>query len=254
MKTILLISLAILTTLGTAGAGLYYYRAGMNVPVPSGVVVRDRSDSVFSDCTCTTALARHALRERGLAKGSMLTIIATGDQATADEPVLVADYNVPSTRTAIEGRNATARKQQELLTDLQTKCEQLPMTNRSPIVLSAKRAVERLRAAGCQTGSGCFVVIQSDGEETSEPTVKQLLASQPGSSKTSASSLIDNDGIDIVFYGLSDTKGEELTSGGRRQRVTRTRDASGADRLRAVWLSLFTHRERVSFEPFCPKD
>ena len=254
MKTIVLISLAVLTTLGATGAGLYYYRSEMNAPVPNGVQIRDRSHSVGSDCTCTTALARHALKERGLVKGSMLTFITTGDQPTANEPVLVADYDVPASRTAIEGRNATAQKQQEILADLHTKCEQLPITNRSPIVLAAKRAVERLRASGCRPGSGCFVAIQSDGEETTEPIFKQLLGGRSKSRETSASPLIDNDGIDIVFYGLSETKGEEMTSGSRVQQITKTRDSGGVERLRAVWLSLFAHPERIIFEPFCPKD
>ncbi len=252
MKTLVLISVALITTLGAGAAGLYfYYKEGFSAPAPSGVEIRDRSDSVVSDCACTTALARHALRERGLVKGSMLTIVATGDLATADEPLLIADYTVPSTRTAIEGRNATERKQQELLKDLQSKCEQIPKTSRSPIMLAVKRAVERLRASGCRNGSGCFIAIQSDGEESSESTVKQLLTSNK---KPPSFSLIDNAGIDIVFYGLSDTRGEELTTSGHRLTMTRTRDAKRVDRLQAVWLSLFTHPERVSFEPFCPKD
>jgi len=253
MKTIILTLLAFLTTLAAVGVGLYYYRVRAAAPAASGVVIRDRSDSVTSGCGCTTTLAKQALRDRNLTKGSMLTVIATGDRATADEPTLIAGYDVPATRQAIEGRNAMLRKRQELLTDLQSKCEQLSVTDRSPIVLAVKRAIERLRASGCRNESGCFVYVQSDGQETAEPAIRQLLASRSMDDRSPSLLLIDNDGIDVVFYGLSDTRGEELSTG-RRRLITRTRGADRADHLRAVWLSLVKHPERVSFEPFCPKD
>jgi len=251
MKILTLISLAILTTVGGLFAGLYvYFRTDSSATPPSGVIVRDRSDSVISDCTSTTALARRALQGGVLVKNSRLTIIATGDQATADEPVMIADYNVPSSRSAIEGRHATARKQQEVLADLRGKCEQLPVTTRSPIVLAMKRAVERLRASGCRNGSNCFIYSQSDAEETAELAVKKLL----GTNQKHPLPLIDNDGIEIVFCGLSATRGEETAPGGSRRQLTKIRDARRADRLRAIWQLLFTHPERVGFEPFCPKD
>jgi hypothetical protein len=252
MKAIALTSIAILTALAGGGTALYYYRVGVAVPPASGATVRDRSESVLSGCDCTTALARRALRERSVGKGSTLTMITTGDRLTADEPVLIARYDVPSTRQSIEGRAATLRKQEALLADLQGKCEKLAVTNRSPILLAIRRAIEGLMAAGCNRSFGCFVYVQSDGEETAEPKVRQLLTSKSKDNKTSTSPLIDNDGIDIIFYGLSETVGERETADGLRRHFTRERDAAHAEQLQTVWRSLFTHPERVRFEPFCP--
>ena len=64
--------------------------------------------------------------------------------------------------------------------------------------------------------------------------------------------LIDNTGIDIVFYGLSQTVGEREMADGRGGQFTRERDSRRAERLRDGWLSVFTDPGRVTFEPFCP--
>jgi hypothetical protein len=250
VKTIILTVLTVLTTLLAGGSAFYYYRVRTAVPPANGDVVRDVSESVLSDCDCTTAMVRQAFKQRNLIKGSKLTVIATGDRSTADEPVSVASYDAPSTRQAIEGRRSIRRKHDALLQDLHQKCEQLPKTKRSPIVLAIRRAIEGLKAEGCKPYSGCFVFVQSDGLENSDVRVRLLLATNNDSALPRP--LIDNDGIDVVFYGLSDTSGEEPSPGKNRQ-IARPRNAVRVDRLEAVWRSIFTHPERLSFQPFCPK-
>src|SRR6185503_15550411 len=95
-----------------------------------------------------------------------VTVIASGSDASADEPTLVNTYNVPSTRKVVEGSKATQRKQESLLADLSAKCESLPATKRSPIALLVRRGLERLQHGGCGPQlPGCELTLQTDAEE-----------------------------------------------------------------------------------------
>ena len=189
-----------------------------------------------------------------MGKASTVTVVASGDEFTADEPVLVGSFDVPTTRRVIEGRDATHRKQDTLLANLKTKCEALPVTKRSPIALLIRRGLERLRYLGCNSAtSGCALWVQTDGEETAEAQLKKLDGDRPYK-QGAAMPMIDNHGIDIVFYGLSQTVGERETADGRRRQFTHERDSRRAERLRDGWLSVFTDPGRVRFEPFCPSN
>jgi len=234
-------------------AGLYHFKTRANVQPGHAVIARDRSDSVLSDCGCTGALMKKALDNPNIGRGSTVTVIAGGDESTADEPMLVGNFDAPTTRRVIEGRDATRRKEEALLADLKTKCEALPVTKRSPIALLIRRGLERLRQAGCNSAaSGCAVWVQTDAEETAELQLKRLLDGKLPNKHGTAMPLIDNHGIDVVFYGLSQTVGEREMADGRRHRFTRERDNRRAERISDSWLSYFTDPGRVRFEPFCP--
>jgi hypothetical protein len=252
MNSIAKIVLALLASAAALTAGIYYYKTRAKEQPPHAVVARDRSDSMLTDCGCTEALAKKALSAPGMSHGSTITVIASGDGSTADEPVLVGSFDVPTTRRVIEGRGATGRKQKLLLDDLRTRCEALHVTKRSPILLLIRRGVDRLRQFGCTPTSGCILYVQTDGEETAELQIKRLLDDNR-SSKLGPSSLIDNQGIDVVFYGLSQTVGETEIDV-RKHNLTRGRDMARAGRIQDVWLSLFSEPGRVRFEPFCPNN
>lgn len=253
MSSIVKITLALLASAAALAAGIYHYKTSATVQTVHAVIARDRSDSVLSDCGCTEALLKKALAAPNMTKASTVTVVASGDESTADEPVLVGSFNVPTTRRVIEGRDATHRKQETLLADLKTKCEALPVTKRSPIVLLIRRGVERLRQLGCNSATpGCAVWVQTDGEETAEAQLKQLLDGSRPNRQGGAMPMIDNTGIDIVFYGLSQTVGEREMADGRRRQFTHERDSRRAERIGNGWLSVFTDPGRVRFEPFCP--
>jgi hypothetical protein len=252
MNSILRLTLPMLAGAGALAAGVYHYKTSTMIRPANAVIARDRSYSMLGDCNGTEALFMKAINDSKMGRGSNVTVIASGDEKTADEPVLIGTYNVPTTRSVIEGRNATSRKQQALLEDLKTKCELLPMTKRSPIVLLIRRGIERVRQMGCSLTAACIVYVQTDGEETAETQVKQLFDSIHPSKQGVASPLIDNQGIDLVFFGLSQTVGETETAAGRRHRVTHVRDFGRAERLHDGWLSVFSDPKRVRFEPFCP--
>src|SRR4029450_9769469 len=125
------------------------YETNAPVQPAHAVIARDRSDSVLSDCGCTEALAKKVLDDSNMGRGSTVTVVASGDESTADEPVLVGSSDVPTTRRVVECRAPTPRKQEALLADQKPKCEPLPVTKRSPIALLIRRGLERLRHLGC---------------------------------------------------------------------------------------------------------
>lgn len=252
MNNIVKITLALLASAAALAAGIYHYKTSAKVVPANAVVARDHSDSVLSDCECTLALVKKALSGPNMGRGSNITVIASGDKSTADEPLLVGTYDVPTTRRVIEGRSATQQKQEAMLADVRSKCKSLSVTKRSPIVLLIRRSIERLRHLGCNGASSCVLFVQTDAEETSETQVKKLLDSGSPDKRSKTKPLIDNQGVDIIFYGLSQTVGERETADGRRRQFTRERDSHRAERLRDGWLSVFTDPGRVRFEPFCP--
>ncbi|MFN2512717.1 MAG: hypothetical protein ABR568_15010 [Pyrinomonadaceae bacterium] len=252
MNSIVKITLVVLGCAAAPAVVIYHYRTNATTLPAHAVIARDRSESVLTDCRCTEALVEEALKVPNMGRGSKLTIIANGDKPTADEPLLIGSYNVPTSRRVVEGRNATQHKQDALLADVKSKCESLPVTTRSPIVLMIRRGIERLQQLGCNSASGCVLYVQTDAEETAEAQVKKLLESGRSGKPVASEPLIDNEGICIVFYGLSQTAGERETRDGRRQRFTRGRNTMRAEQLREAWLSVFSDRERVRFEPFCP--
>ncbi|HXG65139.1 MAG TPA: hypothetical protein VNO70_08520 [Blastocatellia bacterium] len=139
------------------------------------VIVRDLSDSVLSDCDGTAALVRRAFADPHTGQGSTVTVTATGDAESAGEPRLLASVAVPATRNALEGRDAALKQQEKLVADLKAECDKRPQTKVSPIFIAVKRAIEHLRATGCDKDSDCAVYVQSDLEETGDPQIKAAL-------------------------------------------------------------------------------
>jgi hypothetical protein len=248
MSIYLKIAIATLASATALAGGIYRYTRPTVRPIASVQAV-DISDSVKRNCGCLVTEIRKKFNAPTMAKGSV-TIIASGTDATADEPSLIAAYDVPSTRKVVEGSKATQRKQDTLLADLARKCEALPVTKRSPITLLVRRGLERLRHAGCGPHlPGCELAVQTDGEETAEGSVKKLLAGSDSLKGTKP--LFDNTGITVTFINLSETVGTKTDAAGGRQRLTANHDSAKAQRLQDVWRSLFTQPDGVRFEPFC---
>ncbi len=211
------------------------------------VIVADISESVTKDSAAVAGLAEQALDLSKRGKGATIAVLLTGDDRSAGEPRLVAKYNAPFSRRAIEGKGSLLKKQQEILRDLRAKIEKAPFTARSPIFLAVKRAVEQLRAGGCRADSDCYVFVRTDGEELSEPAVRESLTA--GHNRNDLPDPIANEGIQVAFCGLAETNTSRNADSAR----SHTHTAKHDDRLREVWLALFSAPESVSFEPYCPK-
>ena len=211
------------------------------------VIVADISESVAKDPAAIVGLAERTFHLPGFGKSSTLAVLATGDDDSAGEPRLLAKYPMPFSRRTVEGKGSVLKKQREIMKDIDSKIKKTAATDRSPIFLAVKRAVEYLRANRCQKDSECYLFVRSDGEELSEQSIRQSLAAARNRKDLPAA--IANEGIQVSFCGLAEVNSSRNADGGRPHSHT----AKHGERIRDVWLALFNVPELVSFEPYCPK-
>jgi hypothetical protein len=176
--------------------------------VPQYEIVEDVSRSHRNGCSALLGLAEQVLQHEPASPTSELTVLVMGNHATANEPLQLAKYSIPRIRKVIEGRGAGLRRQQELLTDLQERCQRLRSTDVSPIFLGIKEALADLHAQGCNRGSGCKLYVDSDGEENVDRDIRQSLDDDQRAHH-SLPARADNTGIQVIFCGLAATSGEQ---------------------------------------------
>jgi hypothetical protein len=205
----------------------------------------DRSGSVTQQQRGFEAIIKQGLDEPGIHKGATITAMATGDDSTANEPILIGKYEIPVSNRALEGKQGQSVRLDKVFSELRDKAGRLKPTQSSPIYQGVIRAVESLRANGCTENSNCYLFIKTDGEELIEPNIRQALRGKI--SKEKFPKPIDNRGIKVLFCGLSETLGNKNEAGVSYA----LRYASRLDRRRDVWTALFSNPEIVSFEPFC---
>lgn len=245
-----------LTTLGgmlVLGMGLWRLRTSDPSQIAHSVIVRDRSDSVKSGCDCTAALVKRSFVDANAGSGSTIVVTVTGDAASAGEPKLLTSGQVPTTRQALEGREAIPKLRAKMADDIKAACNKQPHTTVSPIFIAVKRAVEHLRALGCGKSSECKVFVQSDLEETSDSQIKAAINST-GDNKVPLPEPVNNDGIKIIISGVAETAGESAGAGTAKRPLTPLHNPQRADQIHEVWSKLFTNPERLTFEPYCPKN
>ncbi|HEY2382355.1 MAG TPA: hypothetical protein VGK48_14350 [Terriglobia bacterium] len=217
-------------------------------PVTNAVTIYDASGSTTNEYASVLGVAEVFFNTPHLSKGSMLTVLLTGDDKSAGEPRMVATYEVPFSRRALEGKNAINKRKADIVTGLSTKLKELGRTDRSPIFLAVKRGVEQLRASGCHNDSRCFLFVRTDGEELTEKSIRVALNSSGMAKNLPAPITIE--GIQVLFCGLAETDSTDTKDKGNARPV---HNAKHDDRLREVWTSLFTAPAQVTFQPYCPK-
>jgi hypothetical protein len=253
MRSRIMLALLIIGSVGIV-AVVGFMRYGAATSRPAHVeIVRDRSDSILSDCNSTTSLGKRAFTDAHMSKGSTVSISFTGDETTAFEPIAGATYDFPVVRKVMDGQSEAAKKQEGMLADLRSKCEAAKRTTVSPILLATKRAVENLKSKGCGPDSNCTVYVQTDLQETVYKPLKEALKGT-NNVREKLSGLIDNTGINVVMCGSAETTGLTTDSAGKVHQMTPNRDPKSADLLREVWTNVFSERERISFPPYCPKN
>lgn len=222
-------------------------------PLPAheqaGVV--DTSRSAGEHCDCLNTVTLRVLRQSSTTKGATFSVMRTGDEASALEPVLVAEYTLPATRQVIERNQTIEAARARLLQDLRERCQQFKATNRSPIFKAVTRGVAHLRAKGCGPGSDCVLYVASDLEELTEKRIRQAMKSATPLERTALPAPLDNAGIRIVFLGVAQTIGTGATTSHQPQQFTPARSPEQIRRVEEVWRRLFTQPALVSFEPFC---
>lgn len=218
------------------------------------VIIEDPSASHPDGCSSLQGITEHVLDRNTGPSGSRLTVLAIGDESTANEPKLVARYPIPVNRRIMEGPKAGLRRQQEILGDLKVRCEKLHPTMISPIFQGVKQGIAELRRLGCKNASDCKLWVDSDLEENVVTAIKTRLE-HPGDNRQALPILpipLDNDGIRVAFCGFAVTAGRIVDASGRQIFKARPRTPTHDDNLRHTWAGLFTKPELVTFDPYCP--
>lgn len=212
-------------------------------------IVRDRSDSTTSGCPAIGGLAGECLRSGQTGRFSTIIALATGDRRSNDEPVEFARLSQVRWSSVRDGRSSADRRDAALIAELVSRCERSGTTDRSPIYLAIRRALEELRALGCREENRCILHVQSDLSENAEPGLRKALL---GDKDAFLPAPIENRGIRVHVCGTAETSGP--TDGkGKVVSERRTRGARRADITPDVWRKVFTAPELVTFEPHCPK-
>lgn len=213
-------------------------------PYPSHyVVIADTSDSMQEVCESLTGVVKDVLSgKEKIVKDSTLTILATGDASTANEPRQLFSGAIPYSNKVFEGTKKVEKQRVALLMQIQKKCESLAQTNTSPLNLALVRGIELLKFKGCgQTESACYLYFITDSEETADPAISAALKGDKKKA-TKMPPLLDNAGIKVVFYGFAGTN-----------QLTKPRTGEYVKRAESVWLGRFTKNELVSFSPIAPR-
>lgn len=219
-------------------------------PVPHYAILLDVSQSRGAVCSPVNGLGAVVLADRGARRGSTVSLLASGDVATAMEPRLVATLHVPVSTRVLDGQKRRSLVQTAFLRDLEEGCRRVVTpTEESPIFLGVKRAVELLQGR-CTAGAGCVLFVATDGEERAEGSIKAALNGNRRA-RSHFPTPIANAGIRVSFCGLASTLGTLPATAGAR-RYSLQRDPTRVDRIRDVWLSLFAEPASVTLQPFCP--
>lgn len=231
-----------------------YQAAAGRGPARRHAILIDASGSAKDVCGAAVGVARRVLAETGEREEFRLDVFATGGASTAAEPTQLKQFHLPAQRRVLEGKEAARLKREGLLEELGKRCGALATTDESPVYMGLKRVVEHLGAAGCGAGADCRLYVQSDLEENVTAAVRDALrGSRRGAAALPAP--LENEGIRVSICGLSESNGQRAGGGTQRSRRRgRAGDVSRADRVREVWLRLFTHPDLVTVEPFCPRE
>jgi hypothetical protein len=122
-------------------------------------------------------------------------------------------------------------------------CGEVEHKRRSPILRAVRRALEHLgQYRNREPEAELKLLVKSDLEENVDRLPRDRRSTSDRSNE------LDNNGIDVLLCGYSETTG----SANGRVTVPPARSAR-ADHLRATWMSAFADPSRVKLDPFCPK-
>lgn len=175
-----------------------------------------------------------------------LAVYATGERATAGEPIRLGVVAKDRQPKLLEQTGDEAEKR--FLRELGKLCRQVEQQAESPIFQAVSAVVRTLPQDQCALpGNTCQVWVRTDGIEESDSAVMALLrpkrtrASRRRAHVAAQPARINNRGIDVVFCGLSER---------RVARRSRRRPPSIAQ-VQAAFIREFTRPERVGFDTSC---
>lgn len=248
-KNLILVFILLFFAIGLSGfIGLKFYKSPKS---NHRAAVADSSiSSTDNRCSEVVKLTELELRKQPTSDKTKLAVFFTGDQQTANEPHVLGIFEVPTQIKLTESNSAITDKQNKILAEVESRCEQFPAATVSSIFLAFKRAIEQLRSLGCDDNSKCEILGETDLQENTDPQIKAAISGTSADLKNLPTP-IDNQGITIKICGISQTKGVIINQKGKKMQLTQNRNTARADLIQEVWKKLFTHSELITFAPYC---
>ncbi|MEW5852424.1 MAG: hypothetical protein AB2A00_26795 [Myxococcota bacterium] len=240
--------MAMTGVIGVGGFAAWRVNAVTSAAPPAHVaILNDRSTSMPMETQCSAAvgLTEEALSKPDFRKGSQLTLLGTGDSFTNMEPLELGVFKAPHATRAMSARRDLEEQRAALLRGIHDGCDGAGRATSSPIVLGIRRALQVLRADGCDGGRPCAVFVVTDGLETTEPRLARAVLGK-AKKQDKLTTVLDNTGITVRFCGLAETRTT-------MKRASSERSTQSAERLERTWKAVFTAPDLVRMEPFCPK-
>jgi hypothetical protein len=184
----------------------YWHHSNTTRPATNALVIADRSSS--SDSTERDQAILHVfdqfVKQVGSRSDAIFTVLVTGTEETAYEPVRIFSTPIPARRALMEGKSKTQKQIRELREVLQKELARWDSSAPvSPIMRAFARGVEELRGSGCDTGANCNLVIRSDGLDNVDDYFTRSIAKGRSSPKW-APQKIDLRGINSVWCGTAE--------------------------------------------------
>ncbi|HWX42824.1 MAG TPA: hypothetical protein VN345_16860, partial [Blastocatellia bacterium] len=178
----------------------FYVAPGRREPIAHVEILVDRSFSE-REGECLTATERSIITADPLNLATV-TVLATGDKATANEPIEVAHYQITDAHRILDARRTAELQRTKALADVAARCEELPKSEESAILVGVKRAVEHLQRADLGNSSIGYLHVLTRGDDNVDPDIARALSDPGGDWRRMLPPRIDNKGIQTVFWGI----------------------------------------------------
>lgn len=219
-------------------------------PVTHIVIVSDRSGSAFSGgdsrCDIIVGLASEVMSRSGVDSRSTLTVLATGDAKSGDNPLVVmAPTPIPILHHSLEAPEMVQEARERMLVAVRAACESRgELSKTSPIALSVVLGIQQLRSQGCVPDGRCLLLVQSDLSETQDEAMTSAINHEGSVTPHTAGfgSQVDSRGIEIRLCGL-----------GEGNKYSAQNSVEHSQRTIAAWSSLLRSAASLTFQPICPR-
>lgn len=210
----------------------------------------DPSSSVLPNCDGLRSNVISIINTRaGLLTSSTISLLEMGDDARNAEPKLHFVRPIPYPPDVIYGQNKEAfeKERQELLGQVESRCQAAKPGGNSPIYQLVKQGLAHLRSdkLRCGENRNCTYLVKTDLDEGVDADLRETLLRAASETTVdtpqSLAGSLNNEGIEVLFCGVAEV----------RPRREGTGSAASTDSRMRIWAGLFTHRDLVSFQPYC---
>lgn len=246
-KPYLIFGLILLAFVGIAVGRYLLYKSA----VTERAMIYDQSKSKIDGCSCLKNYARKLVKEASK-RDEMATIYSLGTEADGYQPKLVATFVIPNDASPLDDRSKSEAAVEDFLRDVETKCREIPRSNKTPLFQGVKTVLEQLRTH-CTGTSRCSLYVQSDLEEDVSPEFIEAFKQEKNGETASDLERFDNTGIPVVFAGTAEIV-VSTSNTKKTQKDRAIKKLNDGEVWKRLWSRSFTNSGQVTFQPICGRD